>query len=321
MERRRKQCTSILYWATGTVYTKIPSTVKYPPTFEDNLQNKGYFPPILSKMLKCWSKRAGKNRLYLNVAAEFNFEPLLVVYEWFRQYLIISVDAEDLDFGETIRHLRSTGEDQDQEELLGKLLHVTDLGISGIDIAMRKLTKDNAPEEIPEEFREHFAKEFADKITPIETKLCHSVQLENGKVEQFSLNIREESSGTQRLLDIMGTIVQVLKKGKVLVIDELENSLHPEICEFITSLFQDEEHNPNQAQLIFTTHNTHLLTGPLRRDQIWLAEKNMKNQSSDLYSLVEFKARKDENFEKGYLAGRYGATPNVFSGVKLWEEE
>ena len=94
---------------------------------------------------------------------------------------------------------------------------------------------------------------------------------------------------------------------------ELEASLHPHLTKFLVALFHSPVQNANGAQLIFTTHDTNLLN-LLRRDQVWFTEKNPKNGSTDLYSLMEFSPRKDQNIEKGYLSGRYGAVPFLGGG-------
>jgi len=98
----------------------------------------------------------------------------------------------------------------------------------------------------------------------------------------------------------------------VLVVDELDVKLHVVLNLFIVNLFHDPAQNRNGAQLVFATHNTHLLDQEvLRRDQIWFTERDPRTGASELYSLVEFSPRKDKDLERGYLAGRYGALPFV----------
>jgi AAA15 family ATPase/GTPase len=129
----------------------------------------------------------------------------------------------------------------------------------------------------------------------------------------FDLN--EESSGTRNLFFIAGPILDILEKGLVLVVDELDTSLHTLIVREIVRLFHDPKMNVAGSQLIFTTHDTALLDtfGLFRRDQIWFVEKD-NDQSSTLYSLLEFSPRKGEALERNYLQGRYGGIP-VFSHI------
>ncbi len=126
-----------------------------------------------------------------------------------------------------------------------------------------------------------------------------------------------ESSGTNKLFDLMIFICASLRYGNTLIVDELDAKLHPILTRKIISLFNNSESNPNNAQLIFATHDTNLLSTKIfRRDQIWFTEKD-KTEATDLYSLVEFKepdgtkVRKDNSFEKDYINGRYGAIPYV----------
>ena len=127
----------------------------------------------------------------------------------------------------------------------------------------------------------------------------------------------KESAGTRKLFDLSGPIFDTLERGNVLVIDELDAKMHPLISQQIIRLFNNPTTNPHNAQLIFTTHDTHLLsTKMLRRDQIWFTEKNEAEQT-DLYCLTDIvlpdgtKPRNDANYEKNYIAGRYGAIPYI----------
>jgi AAA15 family ATPase/GTPase len=121
----------------------------------------------------------------------------------------------------------------------------------------------------------------------------------------------QESSGTLAYLALLGPVVSRLKNGGVLCIDELDTSLHPLMAVQIIRLFNNQAGNPRSAQLIFNTHDTNLLSsGDLRRDQIWFTEKDSTG-SSHLYPLTDFKPRRQENLENGYLQGRYGAIPFI----------
>ena len=107
-------------------------------------------------------------------------------------------------------------------------------------------------------------------------------------------------------------VVFTLERGALLIIDELEQSLHPMLARKIVELFNDRATNPKNAQLLFTTHDTHLLgtvAGDpiLRRDQVWFTEKD--DGATRLYPLTDYAPRKGENLERGYLQGRYGAIP------------
>lgn len=125
------------------------------------------------------------------------------------------------------------------------------------------------------------------------------------------LDIDQESNGTLTYLSLVAPILHTLKTGAVLCVDELDRSLHPLIASEIIRLFGSRERNPQNAQLIFNSHDANLLgRGVLRRDQVWFTEKDSTGESH-LYPLSDYKPRRQENLESGYLQGRYGAIPFI----------
>lgn len=124
--------------------------------------------------------------------------------------------------------------------------------------------------------------------------------------------IKEESSGTQKLFVLAGLILRALMNGRVIIIDEFERSLHPYITSFVIQMFHDPKINTQGAQLILATHDTNLLSEcELRRDQIWIVEKDQQGASS-LFSLADVKGVRSEiPFEKWYLSGRFGGVPGI----------
>ncbi len=139
--------------------------------------------------------------------------------------------------------------------------------------------------------------------------------LNNNGIKKLSL--QNESSGTQKMITLFMHFHRVIQGGYPIFIDELNAKLHPLLVRLLLNMFSNPETNPNNAQLIFTTHDSWLMKKDiLRRDEIWFTDKNI-NGVSELYSLVEFKdnkgknIRNDENYEKNYLLGKYGAIPNL----------
>lgn len=142
------------------------------------------------------------------------------------------------------------------------------------------------------------------------------------KGSDVELSYEEESMGTQIIFCFIPFIMDALNNKRVVVVDELDKSLHPYLVEMIVQMFNDPDINKNGAQLIFNTYDTNLLKlNILRRDQIWFTEKDDKNGISDLYPLSDFSVRKTENVERGYMLGRYGAVPFIKNDFYLWEEE
>ena len=135
--------------------------------------------------------------------------------------------------------------------------------------------------------------------------------------EMTSIPLKNESNGTLKMFALFPSLQEVIEKGSVLCIDELNARLHPLLVRNIILTFLNPEINKKNAQLIFTTHDIWQLSNDLlRRDEIWFVEKD-KNGISSLYSLADFvdesgtKIRKDESFAKNYLIGKYGAIPSL----------
>jgi AAA15 family ATPase/GTPase len=131
----------------------------------------------------------------------------------------------------------------------------------------------------------------------------------NSPTGEASFQVEEESTGTQRLFAFAAPLIEALKASRVIVVDELDGSLHSHIVRFLVELFHRPSGNKSAAQLIFTTHDTSLLDANIfRRDQVWFMEKN-RDHASVLVPLTDFSPRKHEALERGYLQGRYGALP------------
>jgi AAA15 family ATPase/GTPase len=193
------------------------------------------------------------------------------------------------------------------------LVKVADIGIDNITLKEEDLDLDFIKEiPIPDEIREELLKKGNFKSVSINTS--HKLFDENNSQvgeEIFEID-KDESFGTQKFFKISAPIIDTLREGKIIVIDELDSSLHPFLTRHLIELFHNKDYNKKNAQLIFTTHDTNLLNPQLfRRDQIWFTEKD-KYGSTDIYSLSEIKnVRKDDDFEAKYIQGKYGAVPYI----------
>ena len=154
-------------------------------------------------------------------------------------------------------------------------------------------------------------------LFPPKIQTGHKVLLKDGSfTEAFFPNDEMESEGTKKIINMSGPIVDSLLNGGILVVDEFDAKLHPLLTKKIIDTFNSPETNPYNAQLIFATHDTNLLSNKIfRRDQIWFAEKNREDESTDIYPLSEIKEqngdkiRNDRVYEKDYINGKYGAIP------------
>jgi Predicted ATPases len=144
-------------------------------------------------------------------------------------------------------------------------------------------------------------------------KTQHSLRGENGAIIgaiEFGLE-EQESRGTNRLFALAGPDLAAHDSSAVLVIDEIEAQLHPDITREIYRMFSFGRPEGSRAQLVAATHDTNLLDPRLlRRDQIWFVQKD-EREASELYSLAEIKVRAEASFERDYLLGRYGGAPQV----------
>ena len=150
------------------------------------------------------------------------------------------------------------------------------------------------------------------KMSPVKAKSKHKGINADGESELYPLELEDESDGTRKLMSIAPALEAVLNKGGILLVDELERELYPMLVNYIVAKFQSKKSNPNGAQIIFTTHNTELMNLEImRKDQIYFADKSRTDGSSELYSVTDFSTKTADNIRKGYLVGKYGATPDL----------
>ena len=230
--------------------------------------------------------RTSENRLYLTSSNEWNCAQTEKAYLWFQKNLR-GLIATGVSNESTIDAIRKGG---DGKQRILKEMMLADLGICNVELS-------------------------GTKEKPI-ISTVHQLTDDSGEKKQYTLQLGQESVGTQRFFSRIGLWMDALNSGAVLVVDEIEASMHPLLTRHLIEMIQDQTTNQNHAQLIFTTHDTGLLDLKLlRRDQIWFAEKDEKTMQTDIYALTEFSPRKEENIARGYLQGRYGAIPFIGGGI------
>ena len=181
-----------------------------------------------------------------------------------------------------------------------KILQALGTGAKDVKVKLEKIKLADLPQELqlPDAIKNLIGTQEGNSI---EAKVVY---------DQFEVDLMtEESTGVKRLFQMICPIIDILNKGKILICDELEASLHESVIFQIVQLFQHYQ-KEKFAQIVFSTHDTSLLDSDLfRRDQVWFTQLN-KERATDLYSLVEIKnVRKSENLAKGYVSGKYGAIP------------
>ena len=238
------------------------------------------------RKIELWKEMTRSDALFLSTATQLNNEQLAPLYLWFKEHLTIFMNfqpqlyLENLDDSSPLVKLLR---DDDTGEKAINFIKNFELGITGI-----KLLKNPGD-------------------SSIEIYLIYL----NEKNQKILFHAKDASEGTRKLLALIPFLFKILKEEKILIIDEIGNSLHPLLMQGIFRFFQNTDVTHSNAQMICSTHDVSLLNPALfRRDQIWFVEKKI-DQSTDLYSLADFSPRKYEAFGKGYLEGRYGALPFI----------
>lgn len=147
---------------------------------------------------------------------------------------------------------------------------------------------------------------------PQEKNVFYILQLQHSsKFGEFILDLFKESHGTKRIVSLLTEILPALESGGLVVLDEIENALHPDLTKKMVSLFESEKTNPKDAQLIFSTHQ-HPLIADRTKTQIFIAEKDDKKFETEVYRLDDIEGvRNDENYYHKYMAGSYGGVPDI----------
>lgn len=252
------------------------------------------------------------NKLFLSVAANFtSVKEAEQVFLFFKEDLIFYPIAPEINNWLAYSIERLTKEPL-TKSLFIKFMNSIQCPIQNINTKFEDtaMTPEMLPPNMPDQFKALFS--HVDKAKIIEAQLDYGL---------FSVDLNEESKGIQKLFEVFCPIIDIILKDKVLIWDEIETSLHPQIINEILRLILHGKKN-SKAQLIFSTHDTNLLDlNKFRRDQIWFTELT-PSRSTDLFSLAELKnVRKDENISKGYLNGKYGAIPFIHNPLTFPSEE
>jgi AAA15 family ATPase/GTPase len=249
-----------------------------------------------------WKNATRTNALFLSTAVQLNSEQLQPVFNWFdEKFQVSGVDGWSLEFTASL-----CDEPSDKKRILD-FLQAADIDIYDIHMDKDKFDPKRVPSDLPAHIKVQMVNQLKDE-TFVDIKTVHKT----ASNKLVRLDIEDESDGTQALFAFAGPVIDTLKNGLIMVVDELHNHFHPKLVQYLVELFHNNKTNPHNAQLIFTTHETSILNQDVfRRDQVWFCEKN-DEQATSLYPLTDFSPRKDrENIEQGYLSGRYGALPFV----------
>lgn len=252
---------------------------------------------------KVWREFTRANALFLSTAVQLNNDQLKPAFAWITQKLLVLIPGFAWNPSLSLALLK---DDAGKEQLM-RYMRAAD-----IDIDRLELLEEDPPGLGAAATPAGFELGSASGLDGVAAKRVQvrAWHKQSGSDQDVALDIQEESAGTRQLFELAGTWVRALQSGAILFVDELDRSLHPLMSRFLVGRFQGSA-NRRDAQLVYTTHDTSLLDSDLlRRDQVWFVEKD-ENRSTRLYSLLEYRPRKEEALERGYLKGRYGALPLI----------
>ena len=258
-----------------------------------------------------------RNALFLSAAAAADHPALLPLFEWFENnLLLVEADTRPLRVAFTAEML---ADDHPFRRAVLGFLRAADLGITDAREAepdpaeLERLRKVLRAMYVVYDGEEPEEQHILDFDPPVRVKLLH-----RGVEGEYEIDQDDESRGTLHWFSLIGPVLGALKSGSMLLIDELDTSLHPDLVREMLRVFQDTETNTGGAQILFNSHDMRLLGDASRprllgRDQIWFTEKD-NDGSTSLYPLTDFEPRKQEAVGKRYLDGYYGARPIVSIG-------
>lgn len=261
--------------------------------------------------IKSGSIPLNSNRLFVSLAAQLGGKVSKRILEWFRIKINVVSGLRDNSFSQVTKEMLHCN-----TEYKADILHFIgsmDVGFVDVTTEQEKIDEMKLPKGLPVELiaslKEH----------PLITAYSRHEKYnsEGMTVGTVDFNIEDkESDGTKKLFNLSGPIIDTLKNGKTILIDEMDAQLHPLLSREIVNLFNNPDSNLNGAQLIFTTHDTNLLSKKqLRRDQVVFVEKERLSNMTRVTPMMTIKLengskpRTDSNYEKNYLEGKYGAIP------------
>ena len=249
------------------------------------------------------------NSLFLSAAAQNNHPLLTELYQYFVESWVILLEGESMHE----MHIADRLTSYKHYERLVELVNQADIGISRIDVKEEEYSEDESGmiQDIMQTIANHVKDDSFREF--LLDRALHRKQLRfihsNSEGHARTLGYGSESKGTRTLISLLIPALEALSRGSLLVVDELDTSLHPNLARAFVSLFNKESSNPRGAQLVFSTHDVTLLGGGVvRQDEIWMTDKNREG-ASEFTPLTDFKLRSRDDIEKAYRGGRLGGVP------------
>ena len=250
-----------------------------------------------------WKAATRDNALFFSTAVQLNSKSLTKAYNWIHHGIHVIGANQRITKDFTAMSLQN----KQYRAKVVEFIQALDLPIEGFRVEEKQaVLPENAKKVLSEKILSELVKSVEDEK---EYRVFSKHRNSNGEIVELTLE--EESDGTQAIFGMAGPIIDVLEDGDTLLIDELSNSLHPLALKGLVGVFHDKKQNPNGAQLIFTSHETSIISKSfMHKDQIWFIHRP-DGQHSELTPLSDFKVREVEAFQRAYLGGKFGAIPNV----------
>lgn len=301
VDRRRVHEEWLHAWPPGGRMRRLMERVFDPETDEE----EWFFGPSVRGHKEIWRTSTRANALFVSTAAQLNSKTFQPVVDWFHNLQVVPIGG--IHPGYTIDSVRESTE---FTQRVVELLKDSDIAVSDIRTRAKKMRLDQVQPPPPPEAMEQMLRDGSSTIELVNVSFEHRPA---NSGERHYLDINDESDGTRRLFAFAGPWLDVLENDRVVVIDELDRSLHPLlVASLIRRINGAGAHEDcKRAQLVATLHDVTQLRDALDRSQIWFTEKDRESEAASLTPLSDFRPRPNEALVRGYLGGRYGGVPIV----------
>lgn len=289
----------LLAWPPGGKMRRLVERFVDSDTGEEEYK----FGPSVRGTKSVWRDNTRPNALLVSTAVQLNSDTFRPVVDWFRGLRTIGSGGLMPDYTAKV-----VDKDRETKQRVLRLLKAADISAADVEVDQEVID--------PEDLKQHLALGVVEKLVKerpnLERHRPKLVHRPTGTDESHALDLDMESDGTQRYFGLTGPWLDVLDKDRVVVVDELDRSLHPLLVASLVRQFNDEAHGDAcRAQLVMTVHDVTLLQEGLDRGQVWLTDKDRRTEAASLTPVSEYRPRKDEALMRGYLGGRYGGVPVV----------
>ena len=301
VDRTRVHEEWLLAWPPGGRMRRLLERTFDPETGED----RWFFGPSVRGHKELWRASTRPNSLLVSTAAQLNSDTFRPVVDWFRNLRVL-VSGELLS-SYTIENIRET---ENFKQRILSLLRDADIAVTDIRTHTRQQRLDQFDPPPPPELVEELSRDGTPVIEIVDIKFEHSPTRSD---RRHLVDIDDESDGTRRLFAFAGPWLDILDNSLVVVIDELDRSLHPLLLAYLIRRINSTgtPDDGKRAQLVATLHDVSLLRDVLDHSQIWFTDKDRASEAASLTPLSDFSPRPREALVRGYLGGRYGGVPII----------